>query len=82
MNTIKRPRNQTWMGVDASVYVVPISVREYHLRLDQMIETLYAELSQLPEIKTSPTILIDANPCLHTINWENIPEEEEFYGVA
>jgi hypothetical protein len=53
MKIIKSVKNKTWMGINSLVYVVPISVREYHLRLDQLIEVLYDELSQHSQINSN-----------------------------
>jgi len=96
MEKAKNPRIRTWMGENAQVYAVPITVREYHLRLEQMMDAIYTEFSQHPsESKilesTSnqlPT-LINANPMLEKPNQGPSPDEqlrldpqEVFDGVA
>jgi hypothetical protein len=75
MEKTKKPRIRTWTGDHACVYAVPISVREYHLRLEQLIDAIYTDLSQLPEsdqnLESSSTklpTLICANPSLDKIN--------------
>lgn len=96
MEKPKKPRIQKWTGSDAKVYSVPISVREYHLRLEQMMDAIYTELSQLSlesEIldpsSNQSLKLIYANPTLNETGQDkNLDEEsrsiaqEVFDGVA
>ncbi len=96
MEIKKTPKKQTWMGEKSVVYEVPISIREYHLRLEQMMETIYSELSQLSHeskilgsSSSQLLTLIQANPEINKSSQGFNPDgesrsiaQEAFDGVA
>ena len=81
----KQKTKSKWCGEEVMRYEVPVSSREYHLRLDQMMERVYAELSQPLESNLDSSShfkkVINADQSLNTITGESIPEEE-LHGVA
>ena len=44
---MNRKKSRSWAGEKSTVYCVSVSIREYHMRLEQMMNAIYAELSQL-----------------------------------
>ena len=73
MKKIKNPRIRTWTGEEAQVYGVAITVREYHLRLDQMVDAIYIDFSQLS--KFDPVLESSSNQLPNLIHAKLIPDE-------
>lgn len=78
---------QKWIVAEVELHEVEVTIREYHIRLDQLAETVYAHLCQLPLIDSKSTSsefnsIINANPKTDNTHRDLSPEEEELHGAA
>ena len=78
---------QKWSDVEVDIHEVEITIREYHIRLDQLAETAYAHLCQLPLIDSKSVSsefnsFINANPKTDHTHRDLISEEKELHGAA
>jgi hypothetical protein len=78
---------QKWNAGRADLEEVQISIRGYHIRLDQLADTVYALLCQLPlidpkSVSSEFNSFINANPKTDHTHRDLIPGEEELHGAA